>query len=43
MNNDKKEGHVIFDKAACPLFPIEPMKIIILKPGDFSWRIRFSF
>jgi len=43
MSNDKKEGKVIFNKIACPLFPIELMEIIILKPVDFSRWIVFSF
>jgi hypothetical protein len=38
-----KERHVIFEKAACPLFPIELMEIITLKTGDFLGWIGFSF
>jgi len=43
MSNDKNEGKVIFDKVACPLFSIELMEIITLKPGGFSRWIVFSF
>jgi len=43
MSNDKKEGKVIFNKVACPLFPIELMERITLKTEDFSHWIGFSF
>ena len=43
MSNDKKEGHEIIDKVACPLFPIELTERITLKTEDFSRWIVFSF